>query len=657
MSRFRKKRNRPNVWHESQSINNNVNENFETFYRATLPWAEAQHCSWDDFLSSLRLPLPTSFRLSNHSASHRERVEQLVKEIRLCLEQNKSAPEPDDSAEESNTSCAHVAIRELAFLHCDRNMVSPTAWDISIPRRALRKDSKLSIYHQHLVAETEAGILSRQEAVSMLPVHYLDIQKGHKILDMCAAPGSKTCQILERMDELETDETGGFLIANDVDPKRLAVLIRQCARLCEANARLVVTNHCATRFPLITQFDRILCDVMCSGDGTLRKSPDIWQRWSPMDGAHMHRSQTRVLHRGLQLLRPGGILVYSTCSMNPLENEAVVLNSLMQWKGAVKILDVRHVLPQLRWVPGLCSWKVMDPSGVLYEQFEEMPEEVRTRYHIRSTMFPPTNCDPKEFGIENTLRILPHLQNTGGFYVAVLQKQEDLTACSTNAASHPRDSQGTEACTPLPLGQRPFLDTSFSDTGKKKIFRRFIPMGQNYQEQVLKAIDFKESFRWENVAVATDADKNPKAYFVSCDVQDILSSAYHVLHVGQKIFELRSGVISSVKLAREAVNFLSAHVIQELLFHVSASTLLGLLETDSKKTSDVIMDILGNNHSIYSRRGHHIILECNVADESIVLHALLRWNTYQSEWSIDADPLYKLWMTRLLYACKRTPSA
>jgi multisite-specific tRNA:(cytosine-C5)-methyltransferase len=75
-------------------------------------------------------------------------------------------------------------------------------------------------------------------------------------------------------------------------------------------------------------FDRILCDVPCSGDGTTRKNPGIWKVWKPADGLGLHTLQLRILSRAIQMLKPGGRLVYSTCSYNPIENEAVVSSAL-----------------------------------------------------------------------------------------------------------------------------------------------------------------------------------------------------------------------------------------------------------------------------------------------------------------------------------------
>ena len=100
-----------------------------------------------------------------------------------------------------------------------------------------------------------------------------------------------------------------------------------------------MTNHQAQKFPLLYpdskrdpsakstkpyRFDRILADVPCSGDGTLRKSPDLWKKWSPASGVDLHSLQLEIAAHAARLLKVGGRLVYSTCSLNPLEDEAVV---------------------------------------------------------------------------------------------------------------------------------------------------------------------------------------------------------------------------------------------------------------------------------------------------------------------------------------------
>lgn len=107
---------------------------------------------------------------------------------------------------------------------------------------------------------------------------------------MCAAPGSKTAQLLEMLHAGDASATPqGFVVANDNDVQRCHLLIHQTKRM--SSPSIMVTNHDAQNFPLLRQrgrggavdeglmFDRILCDVPCSGDGTLRKAPDIWRKW------------------------------------------------------------------------------------------------------------------------------------------------------------------------------------------------------------------------------------------------------------------------------------------------------------------------------------------------------------------------------------------
>jgi tRNA (cytosine34-C5)-methyltransferase len=72
------------------------------------------------------------------------------------------------------------------------------------------------------------------------------------------------------------------------------------------------------------KYDRILCDVPCGGDGTMRKNPDIWPKWNPLNSCNLHGIQYRVVKRGLELLEVGGRLVYSTCALHPVEDEAII---------------------------------------------------------------------------------------------------------------------------------------------------------------------------------------------------------------------------------------------------------------------------------------------------------------------------------------------
>ena len=125
--------------------------------------------------------------------------------------------------------------------------------------------------------------MCRQELVSMIPVKLLDAQPHHLVLDSCASPGSKTSQILEVMLD---KHASGAVVANDASLQRANLLTHRCYRLEAAAKNLLVINHDAQTLPLELEntFDRILCDVPCSGDGTLRKSTDLWKKWSNSSG-------------------------------------------------------------------------------------------------------------------------------------------------------------------------------------------------------------------------------------------------------------------------------------------------------------------------------------------------------------------------------------
>jgi len=172
------------------------------------------------------------------------------------------------------------------------------------------------------------------------------------------------------------------------------------------------------------KFDRILCDVPCSGDGTIRKTLDIWNKWNAANGNNLHGLQLRILRRGLELLALGGQIVYSTCSLNPVENEAVISTILQETKGSVELLDVSKMLKGLKYIPGFTKWKIANKELEFFEKFEEVPEKNLT--HIRPHMFPPDDEVVKDLHLEKCVRILPHHQDTGGFFVALLQKNSKL---------------------------------------------------------------------------------------------------------------------------------------------------------------------------------------------------------------------------------------
>lgn len=212
-------------------------------------------------------------------------------------------------------------------------------YKLGTDRRSIRKLDGLNDLHKWMMQHTDNGNITRQEAVSMVPPLALNVSPHHRCLDMCAAPGSKTSQLLEIVNRSLTDseDKQGIVVANDADTDRAYMLVHQCKRI--NSPLLVVSTHKGQSFPTITTtqeaegitraqpfFDRVLCDVPCSGDGTLRKNPAIWAKWSTSGGMTLHPLQLMIAQRGLQLLQEEGLMVYSTCSMSPYGTCSIVYN-------------------------------------------------------------------------------------------------------------------------------------------------------------------------------------------------------------------------------------------------------------------------------------------------------------------------------------------
>ena len=152
----------------------------------------------------------------------------------------------------------------------------------------------------------------------MAPVQLLDPQPGERVCDLCAAPGGKTTQIAGRM------AGEGFLLCNEINPKRAKILSRNIERMGVANA-LVTNEHpakLAERLPDF--FDKVLIDAPCSGEGMFRKEEAAVTDWSQETVEMCAKRQSEILHSGAQLVRPGGRLVYSTCTFAPEEDELAV---------------------------------------------------------------------------------------------------------------------------------------------------------------------------------------------------------------------------------------------------------------------------------------------------------------------------------------------
>ena len=163
--------------------------------------------------------------------------------------------------------------------------------------------------------EHNLGYIYVQESASMIPP--LVLEPGEKVLDLCASPGSKSTQIAMMM------KNKGVLVANDLKGDRLAPLGQNMQRCGVYNAILTIMD--GNRFRRSEEkFDSVLVDAPCSGTGTIRKSLKTLEMWNPKFITHLSKVQRSLLSAGWHVLKEGGTLVYSTCSMEPEENEGVI---------------------------------------------------------------------------------------------------------------------------------------------------------------------------------------------------------------------------------------------------------------------------------------------------------------------------------------------
>lgn len=224
-----------------------------------------------------------------------------------------------------------------------------------------------------------AGLYQVQEEAALLPALLLDPQPGERVLDMCAAPGNKTAQMGAMM------QNRGTLIANDRSNGRMRAARHALNRIGLTNVT-TMTRDGGNLPAEMGLFDKIMVDVPCSCEGTCRKDPSVLERSSVGGSQKLARIQTALLRKAVQLCRPGGRIVYATCTFAPEENE-LVLDTILRESGDSLYLCPNDV-PGLVTLPGLTKWQ-------------------------GQTLHPD---------LRHASRIWPEQNDTGGFFVAMLEK-------------------------------------------------------------------------------------------------------------------------------------------------------------------------------------------------------------------------------------------
>ena len=226
-----------------------------------------------------------------------------------------------------------------------------------------------------------AGLYHTQEAVSMLPVLLLDPQPGERVLDLCAAPGNKTAQIAVRL------ANQGTVVANDISGGRMRAARQTFERLGLLNISTTVADG-GNYPPAAGLFDKILVDVPCSCEGTTRKEPNVIERIGEAVSCKKSGSQKALLRKAVQLCRPGGRIVYATCTYAPEENE-LVIDAVLRDYPSLRLVSAE--IEGLKTSDGITTWQeqALDPS------------------------------------LRLARRIWPHHNDTGGFFIAVLEKDNN----------------------------------------------------------------------------------------------------------------------------------------------------------------------------------------------------------------------------------------
>ena len=265
-------------------------EQFLAQMREALP----AHLSFDDFVAACQRPLPRSIRVNT------------------------------------------LKISVGAFL----DLVSPYGWQLTpVPWCEegfwIERDDEESL-PLGSTAEHLSGLFYIQEASSMLPVAALfaDGNQPERVMDVAAAPGSKTTQIAARMNNR------GAILANEFSASRVKVLHANISRCGIHNVALTHFDGRVFGAALPEAFDAILLDAPCSGEGVVRKDPDALKNWSVESNLEIAATQRELIDSAFHALRPGGTLVYSTCTLNRDENEDVCLWLKQRYADAVEFLPL-----------------------------------------------------------------------------------------------------------------------------------------------------------------------------------------------------------------------------------------------------------------------------------------------------------------------------
>eukprot|EP00429_Kryptoperidinium_foliaceum_P007925 CAMPEP_0176018842 /NCGR_PEP_ID=MMETSP0120_2-20121206/9084_1 /TAXON_ID=160619 /ORGANISM="Kryptoperidinium foliaceum, Strain CCMP 1326" /LENGTH=513 /DNA_ID=CAMNT_0017351901 /DNA_START=81 /DNA_END=1622 /DNA_ORIENTATION=- len=355
------------------------------------------------FFQAMARPLPTTFRI--RATVEPSRHEKILREVEALEPQATRIP------------------------------IAPDLFQLPVAKSQLPQDWK-----EFLLEKSQSGDLSRQELGSMLPVLVLPLKAGDCVVDMCAVvKDNATLEVVGR--------SKGLVLANDILESRVKALQEAVERsgifLKETDFDSIQYSQVdATKLKLSKPCDAVICDVPCSGDGTCRKDPHVLPMWKPQAGNSLHSTQLAILKH---------FVCYSTCSLNPVEDEAVVAAALKAFEDRVELIEIKglaktqchrhrhrnHAVRHHR--PGISDWKVAhyvegdasDDAETAEEMLEPEDQPLKLKWYETynaakdemkeavPSIWPYHGMD---LPLDRCARLLPQDYDSGGFFVALLKK-------------------------------------------------------------------------------------------------------------------------------------------------------------------------------------------------------------------------------------------
>lgn len=263
-----------------------------------------------------------------------------------------------------------------------------------------------------------AGLYYLQEPSAMTPASVLPVQPGERVLDLCAAPGGKATELGAKL------RGRGLLVANDVSASRAKALLKNIEVFGITNA--FVTNetpaHLAEQFPEF--FDKIVVDAPCSGEGMFRKDPAVIKAWDAQKPSACAKQQREIVRRAADMLAPGGMLLYSTCTFSPEENEQIVAGLLAE-RTDLELLDIPWYEGFAHGIPEAAEWDGQEKCAGRSERPSVCgsTDDRDGRDALCGTPHEAASGADGRCDLRKCVRIFPHRMAGEGHFLALLRKK------------------------------------------------------------------------------------------------------------------------------------------------------------------------------------------------------------------------------------------